>query len=74
MEVWASFLASLLQLGVRLLEKLDAARAAEFRRSVASDGAGVLLSQLNPGGTESSGSADTATAGAERSAGRVDEQ
>lgn len=74
MDAWAAFLAALLQLGLRLLEKADAARAAEFRRSVASDGAGVLLAQLNPGSTEPSGSADTATVGAERDAGSVDEQ
>lgn len=74
MDAWAAFLAALLQLGLRLLEKADAARAAEFRRRVASDGAGVLISQLNPGNSESSGSADTATVGAERGAGRVDEQ
>ena len=74
MDAWAAFLAALLQLGLRLLEKADAARAAEFRRSVASDGAGVLISQLNPGNSESSGSTDTATDGAERDTGGVDEQ
>ncbi len=70
---WAAFLASLLEAGLRLLEKLDAATAAEFRRRVADDGAGVLLDQLNPG-ADSASSDKSATAGAERSAGRVDEQ
>lgn len=73
MDAWAAFLASLLDLGLRLLEKADAARAADFRRRVAADGAGVLLDQLNPG-AEYSGVDKSATAGAERSAGRVDEQ
>lgn len=49
MDAWAAFLAALLQLGLRLLEKADAARAADFRRRVAADPAGVLLGQLNPG-------------------------
>lgn len=74
MEVWASFLASLLQLGLRLLEKLDAGRAAEFRRRVASDPAGLLIAQLNPGNSESAGSDQSATDGTERDAGSVDEQ
>ena len=73
MESWAAFLAALLQMGLRLLEKLDAARAAEFRRRVAADGAGVLLDQLNPG-AGSAGSDKSATCGAERGAGRVDGQ
>lgn len=74
MDAWAAFLAALLQLGLRLLEKVDAARAAEFRRSVADDGAGVLISQLNPGSSESASTDQPATSGTERSAGRVDEQ
>ena len=74
MDAWAAFLSALLQLGLRLLEKADAARAAEFRRSVASDGTGVLISQLNPGRPDASSADKSATAGAERSAGRVDEQ
>lgn len=74
MDAWAALLAALLQLGLRLLEKVDAARAAEFRRSVADDGAGVLISQLNPGSADSAGSADASTSGTGRSAGGVDEQ
>ena len=73
MDSWAAFLAALLQLGLRLLEKADAARAAEFRSRCASDPSGVLLQQLNPGpaapGTEKSG-----TGGAGRKSGRMDEQ
>ena len=70
---WAALLASLLEAGLHLLEKLDAARAADFRRRVASDGAGVLLDQLNPG-SDSSGSDKSATTGTDRSTGCVDEQ
>ena len=74
MDAWAALLAALLQLGLRLLEKADADRAAEFRRRVADDGAGVLISQLNPGSSESASVDKLSTVGAERSAGRVDEQ
>lgn len=49
MQSLASILLALLQMGLHLLEKLDAASAADFRRRVAADGAGVLLDQLNPG-------------------------
>lgn len=48
MQAWASLLAAVLEFGLRLLEKLDAARAREFRNRAAVDGAGVLISQLNP--------------------------
>lgn len=71
---WAAFLSALLQLGFRLLEKVDAARAAEFRRRCADDPSGVLLAQLNPGSAESSGSSYAAKAGAERDAGSLDER
>lgn len=74
MDAWAAFLAALLQLGLRLLEKVDASRAAEFRRRVAADGAGVLISQLNPGSSDAPSADQSATHGAERNAGRVDEQ
>lgn len=73
MDAWAAFLAALLQLGLRLLEKADAARAAEFRRRIAADPAGLLIAQLNPG-VDSAGADESATCGAERSAGRVDGQ
>ena len=73
MEAWAAFLASLLQLGLRLLEKVDAARAAEFRRRIAADGSGVLISQLNPGSSESASVDKLSTVGTERDAGSVDE-
>ena len=73
MDAWAAFLAALLQLGLRLLEKADAARAADFRRRVAADPAGLLIAQLNPGSAESASSADASTRGAERESGRVDE-
>ena len=73
MNAWAAFLAAILHLGLRLLEKVDAARAAEFRRRVASDGAGVLLGQLNPG-AGSAGADQSATDGSQRNAGRMDEQ
>lgn len=74
MEAWASFLSALLDLGLRLLEKADADRAADFRRRVASDGAGVLLGQLNPGSSESASVDKLSTVGTERDAGSMDEQ
>ena len=74
MDAWAAFLAALLQLGLRLLEKADAARAADFRRRVAADPAGVLLGQLNPGCSDAPCVDKSAKDGAERRAGRVDEQ
>ena len=74
MQIWASILAALLEVGLRLLERLDAARAAEFRRRVAVDGAGVLISQLNPGNSDAPSADQSATHGAERDTGRVDEQ
>ena len=49
MDAWGAFLAALLQMGLRLLEKVDAVRAEDFRRRVADNPAGVLLGQLNPG-------------------------
>ena len=73
MEAWASFLSALLDLGLRLLEKADADRAAEFRSRVDSDGAGVLLGQLNPGSSESASVDKLSTVGTERDSRRVDE-
>ena len=49
---WAALVTALLEMGLRLLERLDSARAADFRRRVAADGSGVLISQLNPGHTD----------------------
>lgn len=72
MEAWAAFLSALLDLGLRLLEKADAARAADFRRRVADDGAGVLLGQLNPGRSDAASTDEPATAGTRRYSGRVD--
>lgn len=66
MDAWAAFLSALLDLGLRLLEKADAARAAEFRRRVADDPAGVLLGQLNPGCSDAPCSGKSATGDAER--------
>ena len=74
MDAWASFLAALLDMGLRLLEKVDAARAEDFRRRVAADGAGVLLGQLNPGSSDSASAKQSATSDSERTAGRVDGQ
>ena len=73
MDAWAALLAALLQLGLRLLEKVDAARAEDFRRHVVADGAGVLISQLNPGSSESASVDKLSTVGTERDAGSVDE-
>ena len=66
MDAWAAFLADLLHLGLRLLEKVDAARAAEFRRRVADDPAGVLLGQLNPGCSDAPCAGKSAKGDAER--------
>ena len=75
MDAWSAFLAALLQLGLRLLEKADADRAAEdFRRRVADDPAGVLLGQFNPGSSDAASSGKSATSGIERNARRMDEQ
>ncbi|WP_298069763.1 hypothetical protein [uncultured Mailhella sp.] len=62
---------ALLGLGFRILEALDAARAREFRRRVAADGAGVLLAQLAPG---AAGADQSSAAGTARDAGPVDGQ
>lgn len=74
MDAWAAFLAALLQMGLRLLEKADADRAAEFRSRVAADGSGVLISQLNPGRSDASSVDKLSTVGTERDARRMDEQ
>ncbi|HJD97258.1 hypothetical protein [Mailhella massiliensis] len=75
MEAWAALVAALLEAGLRLLERLDEKRAADFRRRVASDGAGVLISQLNPGGASAPAGADEPSAcDVGRDARRVDER
>lgn len=66
MDAWAAFLSALLNLGLRLLEKADAVRAAEFRRRVADDPVGVLLGQLNPGCSDAPRAGKPAKGGAER--------
>lgn len=73
MDAWAALIAALLQAGLRLLEKVDAARAEDFRRRVADDPAGVLLDQLNPGSSSPSGAEKSATCGNGRKSGAVDE-
>lgn len=73
MDAWTALLAALLQAGLRLLENIDAARAADLRRRIAADGAGVLLSCLNPA-SGASRADEPATPGTERNPGRVDEQ
>ena len=66
MDAWAALLAALLQAGLRLLEKVDAARAEDFRRRVADDPAGVLLGQLNPGCSDAPRAGKSAKGDAER--------
>lgn len=73
MDAWTALLAALLQAGLRLLENIDAARAADLRRRIAADGAGVLLSCLNPA-SGASRADEPATPGTERNPRRVDEQ
>lgn len=72
MDAWAALLAALLQIGLRLLEKVDAARAEDFRRRVADDPAGVLLQQLNPG-SDAADTEKSATRDSGRESGAVDE-
>lgn len=72
METFTAVLAALLEVVLAMLDKLDAARAAEFRRRCASDPAGVLLQQLNPG-SDAAGTEKSATGGAGRKSGAVDE-
>ena len=74
MEAWTALLAALLRAGVRLLEKMDAARAADLRRRIAADGAGVLISQLNPGASDAAGAHEPAKTDPERNARHLDEQ
>lgn len=70
-----ALLEKLLELGLRILDALDAARAADFRRRAAADGAGLLLGQLNPGGdTGAAALAQSPEAGVQGDAGAVDEQ
>ena len=66
MDAWAALLAALLHLGLRLLEKVDAARAEDFRRRIAADGSGVLLGQLNPGCSDAPCAGKSAKGDAER--------
>lgn len=73
METWSAILAALLEVGLRALDKLDAARAAEFRSRCASDPSSVLLQQLNPGNSSPAGAQESATGGTGRKSGAVDE-
>lgn len=72
MSVMAEIIYALLTLGLRLLEKIDAAQADEFRRRVNADPSGVLLDQLNPGHPDASRADKSATTGIKRDSGRVD--
>mgnify|MGYP003183391984 CR=1 FL=1 len=73
METFTAVLAALLDVVLAILDKLDAARAAEFRRRCAADPAGVLLQQLNPGSSSPAGAEKSATGGTGRKSGAVDE-
>ena len=48
-----SILEAVADVALWLLARLDESRAAEFRRRLASDPAGVLLEKLNPGADSS---------------------
>lgn len=71
---WQGWITAILQLFTALLDAVRRARSSSVRRRAASDGAGVLLGQLNPGSADAAGASESAKAGAERDAGRVDEQ
>lgn len=73
MQVWVSLLLMFLELGAKLLKSADKDSYNKFRASVAADGVGVLLAQLNPNGTNTADSSKSSEAGTGRGAGRVDE-
>lgn len=64
---------ALLRLGMRVLQTLDAARAASFRAAVRDDACGVLLGQLGGDNAHNpSGVAQPATGEPERGSGHMD--
>lgn len=73
METFTAILAAFLDVLLAMLDKLDAARAAEFRSRCAADPAGVLLEQLNPGTSPASCAQESSTGGTGRKSGAVDE-
>lgn len=51
MSRFLSIIEAVAEIALWLLERLDANRAADFRRRVAGDAVGVLLEQINPAGS-----------------------
>ena len=71
---WQGWFTAILRLVTAILNAVRLERSSSMRRRAASDGAGVLLGQLNPGSSDAAGPAKPANTGAERDAGRVDGQ
>lgn len=71
---WKTLLTAVLQAFTAILQYLKTRRDSSFRDRVSSDGAGVLINQLNPNGADSNAShtAHAAKGGAGRGAGGVD--
>lgn len=71
---WQGWITAILQLVTALLEAVRRSRSDAVRRRAADDGAGVLISQLNPGNSESASVDKLSTVETERDSRRVDEQ
>ncbi len=52
MQVWASILLAALQIGAKLLERVDRDRYDAFRRALGADALGVLGSQFGKDGLD----------------------
>ena len=48
MHVWVEILQMLLEIGYKLLRKYSEASAADFRKRVSADGAGMLMTSSTP--------------------------
>lgn len=59
MSRFVALLEAVARLAITAIEKMDANRAADFRRRLADDAVGVLLEQVNPSGDRSNVSAAT---------------
>lgn len=69
----ATIIAALLQIGLRVLQALDARRADDFRRAVRNDPVGVLIDQIGGDNAHNAtGVAQSATGNTKRDAGGMD--
>ena len=71
---WQGWFTAILRLVTAILDAVRLERSSSMRRRAASDGAGVLLGQLNPGSSDAACADEPAKTGAGRDAGRVDGQ